>query len=70
MIQGIYEHYKGHRYRLLCIATHSETLEKMVIYQALYGEGDIWARPASMWEEQVEVDGKTVPRFRLIEEEK
>ena len=69
MVKGIYEHYKGNRYRLLCVANHSETLEKMVIYQALYGDGEIWARPLSMWNEPVKKDGKTVPRFRLLEEE-
>ncbi len=68
MKKGIYEHYKGNRYELLCIANHSETLEKMVVYKALYGEGEVWVRPASMWAEEVLVNGKTVPRFRLIEE--
>lgn len=66
--QGIYEHYKGNRYELLAIANHSETLEKMVIYKALYGKGEVWVRPLSMWEEEVEVNGAKVPRFRLIEE--
>ena len=47
--KGIYEHYKGNRYELLYIANHSETLEKMVVYKALYGEGEIWVRPLSMW---------------------
>ena len=50
---GIYQHYKGNRYRVICMARHSETLEDMVVYQALYGEGGLWVRPASMWEEQV-----------------
>ena len=66
MQKGIYEHYKGNRYELLYIAKHSETLEQMVVYKALYGEGEIWVRPLSMWNEQVEADGKSVPRFRLI----
>ncbi len=66
---GIYEHYKGNRYRLLGIANHSETLEKMVVYQALYGEEELWVRPLSMWDEPVEKNGETVRRFRLIEEE-
>ena len=57
---GTYRHYKGNVYKVLCIAKHSETLEKMVIYQ------DVTARPASMWNEDVEVDGKTVKRFQLI----
>lgn len=66
--KGIYEHYKGNRYELLGIANHSETLEKMVIYKALYGENELWVRPISMWNEIIEVNGKTVPRFRLIKE--
>ena len=64
--KGIYEHFKGNRYELLEIATHSETLEKMVVYKALYGEFGIWVRPLSMWTETVERDGKTFPRFRYI----
>lgn len=66
MQKGIYEHYKGNKYELLYIAKHSETLEQMVVYKSLYGEGEIWVRPLSMWNEQVEADGKLVPRFRLI----
>ena len=50
---GIYQHYKGNRYRVIGTAKHSETIEEMVVYQALYGTGDLWVRPASMWEEQV-----------------
>lgn len=65
---GIYEHYKGNRYQVIGIANHSETLEKMVVYKALYGEGEYWVRPISMWEELVEVNGKQVPRFRYIGE--
>ena len=67
MEKGIYEHYKGNRYELLYIANHSETLEKMIVYKALYGKGEIWVRPLSMWNEEVLVDGKKVLRFRLIE---
>ena len=65
--KGIYEHYKGNRYELLYIANHSETLEKMVVYKALYGEGEIWVRPLSMWEEVVEVNGRKMPRFKLVD---
>lgn len=68
MKKGIYEHYKGNKYELLFIVTHSETLEKMVVYKALYGEGEIWVRPLSMWDELVEVNGEMVPRFKLVEE--
>lgn len=60
---GIYEHFKGKRYRLLNIARHSETLEELVVYQQLYGTGDVWVRPLAMFIETV--DGK--PRFRFIE---
>ena len=66
--KGIYEHYKGNRYELLYIANHSETLEKMVVYKALYGDGEVWVRPASMWDEEVMVNGKPVPRFKPAEE--
>ncbi len=66
--KGVYEHYKGNRYELLYIANHSETLEKMVVYKALYGDGEVWVRPLSMWEEVVDVDGKSVPRFRFTGE--
>ena len=51
VIGGKYEHYKGKPYRVLAIAKHSETLEEMVVYQALYGEMGIWVRPAAMWNE-------------------
>ena len=53
MKKGIYEHFKGKRYELLFVAKHSETLEDMVCYRALYGEGGIWVRPLSMWDETV-----------------
>ena len=66
--KGIYRHYKGNRYELLGIATHSETLEPMAVYRALYGEGGVWVRPLSMWSEAVEVDGRRVPRFALERE--
>lgn len=60
---GIYRHFKGNRYELITVATHSETMEPMVVYRALYGEGGIWVRPAAMWSEQVERDGYRGPRF-------
>ena len=65
---GIYEHYKGNKYELITIANHSETLEKMVVYKALYGEGEYWVRPLSMWKELVDLNGEQVPRFRYIGE--
>jgi len=66
---GVYKHYKGNEYLVLGIANHSETLEKMVVYQALYGEYKIWVRPIEMWNEEVEVNGIKVPRFKFIREE-
>ena len=65
---GIYRHFKGNFYRLIGTAKHSETLEPMVVYQALYGEGGLWVRPASMWEETVERDDYKGPRFIFVEE--
>ena len=64
---GKYRHYKGNEYEVLGIARHSETLEPMVVYKALYGDGELWARPASMWNETIEKDGKTFKRFEFIE---
>ena len=60
---GRYRHFKGNEYRVLYIARHSETLEPMVVYQALYGEQGYWVRPASMWLETVDRDGQVRPRF-------
>ena len=64
--RGRYRHFKGKEYEVLDFATHSETLELMVLYRSLYGEGKLWVRPASMWEEMVEADGKLVPRFTYL----
>ncbi len=62
-----YRHFKGKEYFVLYLAKHSETLEDLVVYQALYGERGIWVRPLSMFLEQVEVDGKLVNRFEECE---
>ena len=62
---GIYRHYKGQRYRVLGTARHSETLEPMVVYQALYGEHGLWVRPAAMFCETIELDGEPIARFAL-----
>lgn len=62
-----YRHFKSKEYLVLHIARHSETLEEMVVYQALYGEMGIWVRPLEMFMEQKEVDGKLVNRFEEIE---
>ena len=65
---GKYRHFKGNEYRVLGIARHSETLEEMVVYQALYGEHGLWVRPAHMWTETVDRDGYHGPRFTWIGE--
>jgi hypothetical protein len=62
-----YRHFKGKEYLVLHIAKHSETLEELVVYQALYGERGIWVRPLNMFAEQVEVNGNLVNRFEEIE---
>ena len=66
---GLYRHFKGKEYRVLCMARHSETEEWMVVYQALYGEKGIWVRPASMWCEEVERGGSRVKRFAFIDDQ-
>lgn len=65
---GRYRHYKGNEYQVLFTARHSETEETLVIYKALYGAGQIWARPASMWNETIEKNGERVRRFTYIGE--
>ncbi len=64
---GIYLHYKNLRYEVLGTVRHSETLEHMVLYKALYGEQGLWVRPLAMFTENVMVAGESVPRFKLIE---
>jgi len=66
METGIYKHYKGNNYRVIGMAKHSETQEELVVYQALYGDGDLWVRPKAMFLETVEKDGQTVPRFQKV----
>ena len=65
--KGLYRHFKGNLYEVIDIATHSETLEKYIVYRALYGDGDLWTRPLSMWNETVERDGKIYQRFTFVE---
>lgn len=60
---GVYRHFKGKLYQLIGVASHSETLEPMVVYRALYGEKGLWVRPAAMWDEVVDRDGYYGPRF-------
>lgn len=64
---GIYRHFKGNLYRLIGTAKHSETMEPMVVYQALYGEGGLWVRPAHMWTETVDREDYHGPRFAFVE---
>ena len=64
---GTYEHYKGARYEVLFVARHSETEEEFVVYRQLYGDGAHWVRPAGMFAEHVEVDGRTVARFARVD---
>ena len=66
---GIYRHYKGQRYRVLGTARHSETMEEVVVYQALYGDFGLWVRPAAMFCETVELDGEPIPSFALEQED-
>ncbi len=63
---GKYRHFKGNEYEVLGVANHSETMEPMVVYRALYGEGGLWVRPLSMWLETVERDGQVYQRFTWI----
>lgn len=65
---GKYKHFKGNEYEVIGVAKNSETLEETVVYRALYGEKELWARPASMWNETVERDGKIFKRFEFVGE--
>ena len=65
---GKYRHFKGNLYEVIGIANHSETMEPMVVYRALYGEHGLWVRPAAMWNEMVEKETYTGPRFQYIGE--
>ncbi len=63
---GRYRHFKGGEYEVIGVARHSETMEELVVYRALYGERGLWVRPAAMWLETVERDGKQFQRFTYI----
>jgi hypothetical protein len=65
---GRYRHYKGNEYEVVGDATHSETGEQLVVYRPLYGARGLWVRPKAMFEEDVVVDGRSLPRFRKIGE--
>ena len=68
-IGGIYEHYKGKRYLVKDVARHSESLELMVVYECLYENplGKMWIRPLQMFQEKIEIDGRVLARFRLVD---
>lgn len=65
---GKYRHFKGNEYEVLGVGLHSETLEEMVVYRALYGDCGLWVRPAAMWNEMLEKDGEKIKRFSYIGE--
>ena len=64
---GKYEHYKGNHYEVIGLAKYSDTLEEMVIYKQRYGDGGLWVRPLQMFFEDIEIDGKKVPRFKYVD---
>lgn len=70
MKTGIYKHYKGKLYRVISVAKHSETLEDLVVYEALYENttSRLWVRPLTMFSENVAIDGKKIPRFEFLHE--
>lgn len=65
---GIYQHYKGHNYEVIGVASHSEDESLLVVYRPLYGEGGLWVRPLAMFREEVSVNGRSVARFRFVAE--
>lgn len=64
---GLYEHYKGLKYEVVGVCRHSESLEKLVVYKALYGDYRMWVRPFEMFNETITIDGKETKRFKFIE---
>lgn len=68
MQPGRYRHFKGKEYEVLGVATHSETGEKLVVYRTLYGDFGLWVRPLAMFQEMVEHEGVSRPRFRFVAE--
>lgn len=68
-MEEYYRHFKGNIYRVLHIAKHSETLEEMIVYQAMYGKRGVWVRPKAMFEDVINKDGKIFRRFSPISAE-
>jgi hypothetical protein len=66
-VGSLYKHYKGLHYKIIAIARHSETMEELVVYQALYGESNLWVRPLNMFLENIVISGQSQPRFTLIQ---
>ena len=66
---GIYRHYKGQDYQVIGVGHHTETLEEMVVYRALYGEHQLWVRPKSMFAGMVDFEGQNIKRFTKMQEE-
>lgn len=64
-LNGVYQHYKGYMYKVLAVGRHSENLEEFVVYQALYGDEDVWVRPITLFLENVTIDAQPKPRFKL-----
>ena len=64
---GRYRHFKGNEYEVIGLAKDSETMQEVVVYRALYGDRGLWVRPAKMFTEVIERDGRTQPRFQRIE---
>ena len=67
VVGSLYEHYKGHRYKILGVARHSETLEELIVYQALYGDGDVWVRSLNMFLENITINDRSQPRFKPLQ---
>lgn len=63
---GKYQHFKGKEYEVVGVAKHSETMEDLVVYRALYGDYSLWVRPLKMFLEEVEFEGEKVPRFKSL----
>jgi len=63
---GRYKHYKGNFYQVIEVATHSETMEQLVVYRPEYGDKKLWVRPLDMFQESVEIEGKVIPRFAYV----